>query len=71
MITVDGGWSSWTEWTQCSVSCGTGSTARVRTCTNPEPKFEGKHCPGDGDEEENCFPLPCPSEFLILCHYSI
>ena len=64
LVTVDGSWSSWSPWTECSVTCGTGSTSRVRSCDDPEPKFGGKHCVGEGDEEERCYPLPCPGKFL-------
>ena len=63
LVTVDGNWSPWSPWTDCSVTCGTGSTSRVRSCDDPEPKFNGKHCVGEGDEEERCYPQPCPGKF--------
>ncbi|WAR26354.1 HMCN1-like protein [Mya arenaria] len=54
-FTVDGGWSNWTEWTQCSVTCeGQGTQSRNRTCDNPIPMFGGAKCQGDGYAMRDC-----------------
>ncbi|XP_076105708.1 uncharacterized protein LOC143074038 [Mytilus galloprovincialis] len=65
---VDGGWASfksWSEWTQCSRSCGGGlrERTRYRHCTNPRPLHGGKKCTGlDNDNVfEDCNTLDCPS----------
>ncbi|CAH1773904.1 unnamed protein product, partial [Owenia fusiformis] len=34
---VNGGWSGWQEWSNCSVQCGDGVQVRFRTCDNPIP----------------------------------
>ena len=53
---MDGGWTSfkpWSEWTQCSRSCGGGlrERKRYRHCTNPRPLHGGKKCEGlDNDD---------------------
>uniref|UniRef100_A0A3Q2PJN0 Uncharacterized protein n=1 Tax=Fundulus heteroclitus TaxID=8078 RepID=A0A3Q2PJN0_FUNHE len=43
---LQGGFSEWTEWGLCSVSCGAGIQKRVRQCDNPLPANGGKPCPG-------------------------
>ncbi|OPL32857.1 hemicentin-1, partial [Mytilus galloprovincialis] len=69
---VNGGWTSfkpWSEWTQCSRSCGGGlrERKRYRHCTNPRPLHGGKKCEGlDNDDMfENCNTLDCPKEQKI------
>ncbi|ESN93354.1 hypothetical protein HELRODRAFT_89118, partial [Helobdella robusta] len=57
---VDGMWSDWSAWTECSQSCGDGLKTRVRDCSNPHPKYEGRHCNGEGMERVLCNAKPCP-----------
>ncbi|CAF0791242.1 unnamed protein product [Adineta steineri] len=69
---VDGGFSSWSDWTQCTKTCGTGQTFRSRTCTNPSPSIPepetmnddlsslaGKNCTGDFQQVKTCNDQPC------------
>ena len=58
---VDGGWTVWTNWGACSLTCGTGSQNRTRTCTNPTPEHGGADCTGNPSETQNCNTNPCPS----------
>nr|XP_008122217.2 PREDICTED: uncharacterized protein LOC103281800 [Anolis carolinensis] len=51
---VDGGWSAWTSWTPCPVSCGLAIVSRTRQCNVPAPKHGGKTCSGHGYEEGSC-----------------
>ncbi|XP_057313930.1 adhesion G protein-coupled receptor B1-like [Hydractinia symbiolongicarpus] len=37
---VNGGFSAWSNFSECTVTCGSGLQTRERTCTNPEPKGE-------------------------------
>ena len=62
MILVDGGLSSWDDWTACSASCGGGSQTRSRRCDSPAPQFGGVDCDGDLTECQDCNIEPCPSQ---------
>lgn len=57
---VDGGYTEWSEWTECSVSCGDGTKSRSRSCTDPEPTFGGIDCSNLGPDKES-------AECLIEC----
>ncbi|VDH96262.1 Hypothetical predicted protein [Mytilus galloprovincialis] len=57
---VDGGWTEWTTWSGCSMSCGIGSQDRMRTCNDPEPKYGGQNCTGNNLDFKNCDSIPCP-----------
>ena len=58
----DGGWTMWSDWQDCSRTCGGGFTQRNRTCTNPSPKPEGVFCSGDPEEIYTCKEDPCPGK---------
>ena len=67
MFVVDGNFTEWTPWTNCSQVCGGGNRSRDRTCTNPSPNHGGKKCIGESSETEKCNTHMCPSKiFLIL-----
>ncbi|XP_052788091.1 hemicentin-1-like [Mya arenaria] len=57
---VDGGWSNWSPWQQCSVECGNGFKERVRSCDNPAPSNQGLFCPGSDTERQACKLKECP-----------
>ena len=59
-ITVDGGWSEYGNWSDCSPRCGEGTQTRIRTCTNPKPAHGGADCEGAVDQEQSCNIAPCP-----------
>ena len=61
---VDGGFSGWTQWTQCSEECGKGQRNRTRTCSNPTPAHGGSDCVGDTVQTEVCKIKECPGEQL-------
>ncbi|XP_075041617.1 properdin-like [Mixophyes fleayi] len=50
---VMGGWSTWSAWSQCSVTCHVGQTQRTRECNNPSPVCGGT-CIGDSKEITQC-----------------
>lgn len=61
-FTVNGGFSDWSAWDTCTVTCGTGTQTRDRDCTSPEPAYGGTNCAGDFIESQSCDEGPCPGE---------
>ena len=58
---IDGNYTEWTKWSDCSATCGGGSKTRVRACTNPPPQHGGKNCIelGPASATMECSPNPC------------
>uniref|UniRef100_A0A6P8J2Z8 Coadhesin-like isoform X2 n=1 Tax=Actinia tenebrosa TaxID=6105 RepID=A0A6P8J2Z8_ACTTE len=57
---VNGGMSAWSAWSTCSVTCGTGTRVRMRTCNNPKPNNGGLPCTESTVETGECSVQPCP-----------
>ncbi|XP_078695686.1 coadhesin-like [Branchiostoma floridae x Branchiostoma belcheri] len=55
---VDGVWSPWMVWSNCSVTCGVGHQTRNRRCDNPEPLHGGANCTGTPEDRKPCENLP-------------
>lgn len=60
---VDGGYSEWGDWDDCTVTCGGGDQFRQRSCTNPPPSGGGNNCLTLGlpFESQPCNVNPCPA----------
>eukprot|EP00112_Aurelia_sp_Birch-Aquarium-sp1_P005424 Seg1616.5 transcript_id=Seg1616.5/GoldUCD/mRNA.D3Y31 product="MAM and LDL-receptor class A domain-containing protein 2" protein_id=Seg1616.5/GoldUCD/D3Y31 len=76
---VDGGWSEWSSWSNCSSKCETGLRTRSRTCTNPAPLGGGRQCHGQSSVTAQCWsgfcnPTPddCDFENYLkrFCHWT-
>lgn len=65
-LLVNGGYSEWTVFTECTKTCGTGTRFRTRTCDNPSPRFGGFNCGGEDSQTFKCNILPCPSKLTFL-----
>ncbi|XP_013398464.1 coadhesin-like [Lingula anatina] len=57
---VNGGFTNWSSWGTCNVTCGGGSQSRTRTCTNPVPQNGGADCVGITLELQQCNTQGCP-----------
>lgn len=65
-ISVDGNWSQWTEWEECTVTCGGGAKQRKRMCNDPEPQHGGQECFGNGTDNAICNIQFCPSTYHLF-----
>lgn len=59
---VDGGWASWSDWSACTRTCGSGVQSAQRDCDNPVPKHRGKYCLGERRRYRVCNTTPCARE---------
>uniref|UniRef100_A0A3Q3W3E6 Uncharacterized protein n=1 Tax=Mola mola TaxID=94237 RepID=A0A3Q3W3E6_MOLML len=57
---VDGNWSEWSLWEECSRNCGQGNRTRIRTCSDPPAQHGGRTCEGKAVEVIMCSLRPCP-----------
>lgn len=62
----DGGYTEWSDWSDCDVTCGGGLTQRYRTCNMPTPTNGGRDCAaiglGPAMESKACNLISCPSK---------
>uniref|UniRef100_A0A672S651 ADAM metallopeptidase with thrombospondin type 1 motif 18 n=1 Tax=Sinocyclocheilus grahami TaxID=75366 RepID=A0A672S651_SINGR len=56
---VHGQWSGWSEWSDCSRTCGGGVMYRERSCNSPSPQHNGKFCQGPSRLHQLCNTKPC------------
>uniref|UniRef100_A0A3P9LSN3 Thrombospondin-1 n=1 Tax=Oryzias latipes TaxID=8090 RepID=A0A3P9LSN3_ORYLA len=56
----DGGWSHWSPWSSCSVTCGEGVMTQIRLCNSPTAQMGGKDCQGEGRQTKTCKKSACP-----------
>ncbi|KAK2175546.1 hypothetical protein NP493_723g02011 [Ridgeia piscesae] len=55
---VNGYFKQWSDWSECSASCGSGNQTRQRICVAPQ--FGGRNCSGENFEQKNCTLIECP-----------
>ncbi|KAL0979470.1 hypothetical protein UPYG_G00185490 [Umbra pygmaea] len=65
-MVVHGSWSTWTQFSPCSRTCGGGVTSRTRQCSNPRPAFGGNDCKGRDTEALLCQQQSCEQTQLAF-----
>ena len=76
---VDGRWSDWADYNDCSDTCGRGWQTRTRECSSPPPSGRGSNCSGDSIQTRDCEEKLCPGneEWVLTsrgnqyCHETI
>ena len=63
-LVVDGVWTLWADFGDCSKTCGGGEQSRNRSCSNPAPLNGGQDCDGDAVETQACSTDACPRKLL-------
>ena len=68
LFVVDGNLTMWSNWTECSNSCGGGIQYRNRSCNNPAPMYGGMNCSHLGEMMENrtCANVSCPGTKFVI-----
>ncbi|GFN97243.1 sco-spondin-like [Plakobranchus ocellatus] len=57
---VNGVWSLWSAWSECSVTCENGTRTRTRQCDHPPRLHGGRDCVGETVQTKNCSLPMCP-----------
>ena len=75
ILDIDGGYTEWSEWTECTATCGGGTRRHSRACTNPSPKNKGKTCIeqelGPPKETEDCNTQECGKNMTVIFLHSL
>ena len=68
---VNGNYSNWGPYGQCSKSCGGGVKTRNRTCTNPPPANGGEDCSvlGPDTSTMECNIQGCPGIYETVFNF--
>ena len=63
---VNGNWGMWGTWRTCSMTCGSGTWTRSRSCDKPTPTYGGSDCPGNKYDTMQGFKPTCPGIYVII-----
>ena len=53
-------WTTWSDWSECSTTCGGGKRQRARECAHPQFRNGRAVCDGPSMEDDSCNPERCP-----------
>nr|XP_018902877.1 PREDICTED: uncharacterized protein LOC109034278 isoform X1 [Bemisia tabaci] len=56
---VFGGWSKWSDWSECSAQIGEGVQFSLRNCSDPVPSSDFYNCVGDPIRYRSCMLFSC------------
>lgn len=59
LLSVNGGWTAWSQWSTCSAKCDSGVQIRERFCKSPSPLHGGSKCQGPHIQTRDCNSHPC------------
>ena len=62
MSVVSGGFTNWTDWSECDNECGSGQQEQTRSCSNPAPQHGGEDCSGETRKLQDCIMPGCPGD---------
>ena len=66
LLTVDGEFTTWSDWGECDVTCGGGLQWRNRSCYGPF--YGGAECEGNFTDSQECNTQNCPSMLCVLIY---
>ena len=66
LTSSENNWSSWSDWTSCSLTCGTGEKRRTRTCLNQANQLSQPCLEEDSTEITQCFNQACTGKFSSI-----
>ena len=59
MCLVSGGFTNWTDWSECDRQCGSGQQEKTRFCNDPAPQHGGDECSGETRQLQDCTMPDC------------
>ena len=73
LLIVHGGWSGWTDFSDCPKPCNGSQYFRTRLCNDPPPNHGGLPCDGGYLEYQPCNTHRCPGDCtaMSISHISL